>query len=249
MKALYTGKNIIHLKEVHSTNRYTAEMLSNSVPIADGSVIMADFQTAGKGQSAAIWESMPKENLLLSVYYRPHFLKIADQFMLSIAISLAICDFLKKHIENVTIKWPNDIYVGDQKIAGILIENSLQQDVIKNSIIGIGLNINQKTFSAQAKNACSLSQLTGLQYDLQQKLQILCECIEERYESIKTEDYLSIRLAYLQQLYRFQQPANYLINGQVQLGTIEGIDEFGRLSLSINGSMHYFNNKEITFII
>ena len=78
MKAPYTGKNIIHLKEVHSTNRYTAEMLSNSVPIADGSVIMADFQTAGKGQSAAIWESMPKENLLLSVYYRPHFLKIAD---------------------------------------------------------------------------------------------------------------------------------------------------------------------------
>lgn len=249
MKALYTGKNIIHLKEVHSTNRYTAEMLSNSVPIADGSVIMADFQTAGKGQSAAIWESMPKENLLLSVYYRPHFLKIADQFMLSIAISLAICDFLKKHIENVTIKWPNDIYVGDQKIAGILIENSLQQDVIKNSIIGIGLNINQKTFSAQAKNACSLSQLSGLQYDLQQMLQSLCECIEERYESIKTEDYLSIRLAYLQQLYRFQQPANYMINGQVQLGAIEGIDEFGRLSLSINGSMHYFNNKEITFII
>ena len=144
MKALYTGKNIIHLKEVHSTNRYTAEMLSNSVPIADGSVIMADFQTAGKGQLAAIWESMPKENLLLSVYYRPHFLKIADQFMLSIAISLAICDFLKKYIENVTIKWPNDIYVGDQKIAGILIENSVQQDVIKNSIIGIGLNINQK---------------------------------------------------------------------------------------------------------
>ncbi len=249
MKALYTGKNIIHLKEVHSTNRYTAEMLSNSVPIADGSVIMADFQTAGKGQSAAIWESMPKENLLLSVYYRPHFLKIADQFMLSIAISLAICDFLKKHIENVTIKWPNDIYVGDQKIAGILIENSLQQDVIKNSIIGIGLNINQKTFSAQAKNACSLSLLTGLQYDLQQMLQSLCECIEERYESIKTEDYLSIRLAYLQQLYRFQQPANYMINGQVQLGAIEEIDEFGRLSLSINGSMHYFNNKEITFII
>ena len=249
MKALYTGKNIIQLKEVHSTNRYTAEMLSNSVPIADGSVIMADFQTAGKGQSAAIWESMPKENLLLSVYYRPHFLKIADQFMLSIAISLAICDFLKKHIENVTIKWPNDIYVGDQKIAGILIENSLQQDVIKNSIIGIGLNINQKTFSAQAKNACSLSLLTGLQYDLQQMLQSLCECIEERYESIKTEDYLSIRLAYLQQLYRFQQPANYMINGQVQLGTIEGIDEFGRLALSINGSMHYFNNKEITFII
>ena len=249
MKALYTGKNIIHLKEVHSTNRYTAEMLSNSVPIADGSVIMADFQTAGKGQLAAIWESMPKENLLLSVYYRPHFLKIADQFMLSIAISLAICDFLKKYIENVTIKWPNDIYVGDQKIAGILIENSVQQDVIKNSIIGIGLNINQKTFSAYAKNACSLSQLTGLQYDLQQMLQILCECIEERYESIKTEEYLGIRLAYLQQLYRFQQPAKFMINDQVQTATITGIDEFGRLALAFDGSIHYFNNKEITFII
>ena len=249
MKALYTGKNIIHLKEVHSTNRYTAEMLSNSVPIADGSVIMADFQTAGKGQLAAIWESMPKENLLLSVYYRPHFLKIADQFMLSIAISLAICDFLKKYIENVTIKWPNDIYVGNQKIAGILIENSLQQDVIKNSIIGIGLNINQKTFSADTKNACSLSQLTGLQYDLQQMLQILCECIEERYESIKNEDYQSIRLAYLEQLYRFQHPAKYMINDQIQIATIEGVDEFGRLALAFDCRIHYFNNKEITFII
>ncbi len=249
MKALYTGKNIIHLKEVHSTNRYTAEMLSNSVPIADGSVIMADFQTAGKGQSGAIWESMPNENLLISIYYRPHFLKIADQFMLSIAISLAICDFLKNYIEDVTIKWPNDIYVSNQKIAGILIENSIQQDVINNSIIGIGLNINQKVFSTQAKNACSLSQLTGIQYDLQEMLQSLCKCIEERYDTIKSADYQSIRMEYLEKLYRLQHPANYMINGQVQLGTIEGIDEIGRLALSINGSMHYFSNKEITFII
>ena len=249
MKAPYTGKNIIHLKEVHSTNSYTAEMLSNSVPITEGSVIMADFQTAGKGQSGAIWESLPKENLLFSIYYRPHFLKIADQFMLSIAISLAICDFLKDYVEDVTIKWPNDIYVGNQKIAGILIENSIQQDVINSSIIGIGLNINQKVFSAQAENACSLSQLTGLQYDLQQMLQSLCKCIEERYDAIKIEDYQSIRLAYLEKLFRFQHPANYRIKGEVQLGTIEGIDEFGRLALSINGSMHYFNNKEITFII
>jgi BirA family biotin operon repressor/biotin-[acetyl-CoA-carboxylase] ligase len=169
--------------------------------------------------------------------------------MLSIAISLAICDFLKKYIDNVTIKWPNDIYVGDQKIAGILIENSLQQDVIKNSIIGIGLNINQKTFSAHTKNACSLSQLTGLTYDLQQMLQILCECIEERYESIKNEDYQSIRLAYLEQLYRFQHPAKYMINDQIQTATIEGVDEFGRLALAFDGRIHYFNNKEITFII
>ncbi len=249
MKALYTGKNIIHLKEVHSTNRYTAEMLSNSAPIAEGSVIMADFQTAGKGQSGAIWESMPKENLLLSVYYRPHFIKIADQFILSIAISLAICDLFKKYVENVTIKWPNDIYVGDQKIAGILIENSIQQDVIKNSIIGIGLNINQKTFSAHAKNACSLSQLTGLEYDLQQMLQILCECIEERYECIKTESYHSIRLEYLAQLYRFQHPSKFMINDRIRTATIVGIDEFGRLALAFDGSIHYFNNKEITFII
>jgi BirA family biotin operon repressor/biotin-[acetyl-CoA-carboxylase] ligase len=249
MKAPYTGKNIIHLKEVHSTNSYTAEMLSNSAPIAEGSVIMADFQTAGKGQLGAIWESLPKENLLFSIYYRPHFLKIADQFMLSVAISLAICDFLKNHIEDVTIKWPNDIYVGNQKIAGILIENSIQQDVINNSIIGIGLNINQKTFSAQAKNACSLSQLTGITYDLQQMLQSLCKCIEERYDAIKTADYQSIRLAYLEKLFGFQHPASYMINGQIQIGTIEGIDKIGRLALSINGSMHYFNNKEITFII
>lgn len=249
MKAPYTVKNIIHLKEVHSTNSYTAEMLSNSVPIAEGSVIMADLQTAGKGQSGAIWESLPKENLLISIYYRPHFLKIADQFMLSIAISLAICDFLKNYIEDVTIKWPNDIYVSNQKIAGILIENSIQQDVINNSIIGIGLNINQKIFSTQAKNACSLIQLTGIQYDLQQMLQSLCKCIEERYDTIKSANYQSIRMEYLEKLYRLQHPANYLINGQVQLGTIEGIDEIGRLALSINGSMHYFSNKEITFII
>lgn len=249
MKAPYTGKNIIHLKEVHSTNSYTAEMLSNSAPIAEGSVIMADFQTAGKGQSGAIWESLPKENLLFSIYYRPHFLKIADQFMLSIAISLAICDFLKNYIEDVAIKWPNDIYVGNQKIAGILIENSIQQDVINNSIIGIGLNINQKVFSAQAKNACSLIQLTGIQYDLPQMLQSLCECIEERYNAIKSQNYQNIRLDYLKQLYRLQQPANYMINDLLQIGTIEGIDEIGRLALAFEGSVHYFNNKEITFII
>lgn len=249
MKAQYTGKNTIHLAKVISTNSYTAELLSNSEPLAEGSVIMADFQSGGRGQNGAVWESNPELNLLLSVYYRPQFLKIEDQFLLSIAISLAICEFIEKYASNVQVKWPNDIYVGNQKIAGILIENSIQQHVIKNSIIGIGININQIEFSENAPNACSLLQLTGKKYDRELLLEELCDAIEEQYEWIRNSPKLTIQNAYLKKLFRFQQEAHFVIDEIAQTAKIVGIDDFGRLGVQLKEHIRYFNNKEISYIL
>lgn len=249
MKAQYTGKNTIHLAKVISTNSYTAELLSNSEPLAEGSVIMADFQSGGRGQSGDVWESKPELNLLLTVFYRPHFLKIEDQFLLSIAISLAVCEFLEKYVSNVQVKWPNDIYVGDQKIAGLLIENSIQQHVIKNSIIGIGININQIEFSANTPHACSLQQLTGRNYDRELLLAELCDALEVKYEWIRNSTKQTIQNAYLNKLFRYQQEAHFVIDDIAQTAKIVGIDGFGRLGLQLKEQVRYFNNKEISYIL
>lgn len=249
MKAQYTGKNTIHLAKVISTNSYTAELLSNSEPLAEGSVIMADFQSGGRGQSGAVWESISELNLLMSVYYRPSFLKLEDQFLLSIAMSLAICEFLEKYVTNVRVKWPNDIYVGNQKIAGLLIENSIQQHVIKNSIIGIGININQFEFSVYTPNACSLKQLTGKNYDRELLLAELCDALEEKYEWIRNSSKQTIQNAYLNKLFRYQQEANFVIDDIAQTAKIVGIDEFGRLAVQLKEQVRYFNNKEISYIL
>ena len=142
MSAQFTGKNLVHLERISSTNSYIQELLSNSTPLADGSVIMADEQTHGRGQQGNFWESEPHQNLTFSIYYMPDFLNIDRQYFLSIAVCLGICDFLEKYAEkDFLVKWPNDIYYKDKKIAGILIENSLMGDKIKHSIIGIGINI------------------------------------------------------------------------------------------------------------
>ena len=143
MSALFTGKNLVHFDRVSSTNNVLSDMLSNSKPLEEGSVIMADEQSNGKGQQGAFWEYEPHKNITLSLLYRPDFLTIEDQFYLSIAISLGISDFLEEALQQKShIKWPNDIYFAHYKIAGILIENTLMGSHLKTSIIGIGLNVN-----------------------------------------------------------------------------------------------------------
>ena len=117
------GKNTIHLEQVSSTNTYLLEMLSKSEPIAEGSVILADHQTEGRGQRGNIWKDSPKQNLCFSLLLKPTWLDLQNQFQLSMVIALALEQYLSSlGIEQVRIKWPNDIYVGQKKIAGIKVE-------------------------------------------------------------------------------------------------------------------------------
>ena len=134
------GKQIYHLDSVDSTNNFAAKLINDQI-CQNGAVILADEQTAGKGQMGNTWESERGSNLLCSIAWKPDNLSVNEQSKISWMVCLVLHKLLLRFGIEAEIKWPNDIYVGNQKIAGLLIENSIQQHVIKNSIIGIGIRV------------------------------------------------------------------------------------------------------------
>ncbi len=154
---------IIHLEEVDSTNAYIMREAANLVaPL----MVLAHTQTAGQGQRGNSWESEPGKNLTFSIFYRPTALPPMAQFSMSEAVALSVVDFLEAHGLEAKVKWPNDIYVGDSKICGILIRHSILGGVVSSSVIGVGIDVNQKVFLSDAPNPVSMWQLTGKEYDL-----------------------------------------------------------------------------------
>ena len=153
-----------YLKEVDSTNRYLRRLLLEET-LSEGSLVVTDFQQAGRGQVGNVWESEDGKNLLFSLLIYPHFLPVNRQFLISQIVSLSVKEVLELYIEGVQIKWPNDIYWKDRKICGILIEHDLMGEWLSQSIIGVGINVNQKEFRSDAPNPVSLLQITGKTYD------------------------------------------------------------------------------------
>lgn len=250
MSALFTGKNIIHFDRVSSTNNTLSEMLSNSKPLEEGSVILADEQSHGRGQHGTFWESAPAQNITLSLLFYPEFITIEKQFYLSMAVSLGICDFLQNELENdIQIKWPNDIYVGKQKIAGILIENSLINNRLKSSIIGIGLNVNQRFFNSDAPNPISMSLLSNRTYDIELLLSKLFHQIEIYYLHLKVGRYDYIKEKYLSKLFRYHENSMYSIDNNIVSAKIVDVETSGRLVLLINNERKSYDTKEIGFIL
>ena len=247
---LFTGKLINYLPSCHSTNDIAVQMIQSENMVFEGTVIITDNQTAGRGQRGNIWEACTGENLTFSLILKPNFLKASDQFQLNVAVSMGVLDFLSEFIdENLKVKWSNDIYVGDKKMGGILIENSLQGYQIGHSIIGIGLNINQTEFSNE--RATSLRKITQnpLKYDLSELLKKLLENIEINYLKIKSRQYESLKVGYLSNLFRFEEYHYFKKNGQQFLGRITGIDETGKLGIETDGNVIYFDFKEVEFVI
>lgn len=169
---------IVWVDEATSTNSLLAQQCDE---LLHGTVIAARRQTAGRGQRGNSWESQPDSNLTFSLLLRPQTILAARQFELSMIVSLGVCDALSEASGLAfKVKWPNDIYVGDKKICGILIENSLEGNRIGRSIAGIGININQERFLSDAPNPISLKNLTGHTFDLEQLLCNVCETILSR---------------------------------------------------------------------
>lgn len=155
--------NFIELDECVSTNSALAAMAGEC---DHGTVLSTRCQTAGRGQRGNSWEAAPGENITMSLLLRPKGLHPARQFVISEAVSLAIVKVLHSYLpcrcgESVSIKWPNDIYYGDRKICGILIENSITSTGINHSIVGIGINVNQERFLSNAPNPVSMRQIAG----------------------------------------------------------------------------------------
>ena len=240
--------SIVHrIHETDSTNNYAAnQLLTKRLP--EGSVFIADSQIDGRGQASNRWESEPGKNLTFSILLYPDFLEISRQFELSKAISLGVADFLNENTPDVSIKWPNDIYLENRKVAGILIENSIRINKISSSIIGIGLNINQKIFVSDAPNPVSLSLMTGLDYNLEDSLSKLCLKIDARYGQLCQGRFSQIDHDYTQILYRNGIWSRYSDNKGDFEGKILGVDSIGQLRIETkSGAINKYQFKEVSF--
>lgn len=247
---LFVGHNLITLNEVDSTNTFLKDAVSKSTPLLDGTVILAEKQFAGRGQAENSWQSEPGKNLTFSILLNSFFLPVDRQFELNKAISIALNDVLKKYfLHSAFIKWPNDLYIGNKKIGGMLIENIVQGNKIRHAIIGIGLNVNQEDFPANLKNITSLKQELHQDYNLIGLLGEICSAVEARYLQLKAGSIKKINEEYRNQLYLRDEWASFKFDGRVQNGKIIGITEIGQLILETENETRCFNNKEIEFII
>lgn len=244
--------HLIEKESLSSTNNTLAELLRMVPDMEEGTVVRAIEQTAGKGQPGNHWESEAKKNITMSLLLRPEFLSIVDHFFISIAMSLGITDYLKsKNIDGVCIKWPNDIYVGNNKICGILIENSIIGHTIDSSIVGIGLNINQENFLSNAPNPISLTNITGESYDLHSELNLLCNSLLRRYVMLANGNQETLKEEYISRLYRFNQMADYKLPSADNIfkAKITGVAPEGRLIMeSDSGKIMKFAFKEVVFV-
>jgi BirA family biotin operon repressor/biotin-[acetyl-CoA-carboxylase] ligase len=233
---------IIHIGETDSTNQWLKDHTEGQTPC----VVVADFQTAGRGCGTNTWESEQGKNLLFSVMLHPENLPANKQFQISMAISLAIVDAVGQLVGDLSIKWPNDIYWRNGKLAGILIENRLQGTLIKDSIIGVGLNVNQREFKSKAPNPVSLWQITGQETDREQLLQDILE----RLERYMAPSNLPNGEAYRKKLYRRKGFHPYTDKDGAFMAEIAGVEADGHLLLiDDNGQQRRYAFKEVTFII
>ena len=241
---LFTGQQLVFVPECHSTNSLASELATKNI-LSEGSVVITTNQTAGRGQRGNAWETAAELNLTFSILVKPTFLSVKNQFYLTIITSLAVVDFLKEQsVAEVKIKWPNDILIGKKKICGILIENSVQQETIQQSIVGIGLNINQKNFGIST--ATSLAVVKDRDFDLNESLNFLLENFEKRYLQLRSGKLAELKSGYLENLFGIGEPQTFISNGKEFEGIIEGVNENGELKVSDNGNTSSFKLKEIS---
>jgi BirA family biotin operon repressor/biotin-[acetyl-CoA-carboxylase] ligase len=212
----------------------------------EGTVVITANQTAGRGQRGNTWLVQPGKNLTFSLFLKPTFLKADEQFFLTIIISLAVTDSLFEIPKGeAKIKWPNDILVNGKKVCGILIENSISQSGIQQTIIGIGLNVNQEKFSMDT--ATSIKLISEEDQDLNSVLNLLLENIEKRYLQLRNRKLDELKTDYLNRLFGKDEQRNFLVGEKQVSGKILGVDSSGKLIVEIDGQNISFNNKEIAF--
>lgn len=243
------GNNIIHFDQLPSTNAHAAYLLSKSKP-SEGTVISTDNQYDGKGQLSNKWESAPFKNVSLSVILYPTFLTAQDQFRFNQAVSLAIFHTIEAILPGkVRIKWPNDIYIQNRKVAGILIQNQIQGKKISTSIIGIGINVNQGEFKSDAPNPTSLFIASGKVIDLINFRESLYSNLTQQYHALRLKAYKTLNDQYLQLMYQKNTLAKYMIKDNQEVeGTITGVNDHGLLQVIIDGKVHEFGFKEIRYL-
>jgi BirA family biotin operon repressor/biotin-[acetyl-CoA-carboxylase] ligase len=224
------GHSFIELKSVDSTNNYAMAQAAAGMA-SHGTLFFATDQWAGKGQRGRAWTSAPGENIILSAVLEPVALSIAQTFGLSACVALACYDFFSRYAGqgSTRIKWPNDLYWGDRKAGGILIENSFRGERWLYSIAGMGININQEQFPESVRNAVSLRQITGLSFDTPILARELGECLDRRYGELERNGSATILEQYNARLYGRGQEVRLKKENIVFETRVEGVSPQGEL--------------------
>ena len=247
----------IHLSEVSSTNTWVLQQLSAKQPLQDCTVVWTDSQTAGRGQVGNVWESTPGLNLTFSMLLKPAFLAPRNQFVISEIAALSVLKAVQAEMpdKKVSVKWPNDIYVGDEKICGMLIENQLQGMSFSHSVIGIGLNVNQEKWVGNAPNPTSIKLQCGKELPIEQLLDNIVAHILSDYESLCISPESAqkrIHDLFVQNLYRGEGYFPYVDakTEEAFQARIEDIEPSGCLHLKDeNGTLRTYGFKEVKFVL
>jgi len=248
MNPTIIGSHFIHKDRITSTND-EAESLLQTGPVQDGTVIVTEYQESGRGHAGTTWESAYGKNLLLSVIFKPDFLEPRDQFYISKVLALGAKDFIDLYLDEVSIKWPNDIYVGNDKIAGILIENVITGNQFTYAIGGLGINANQKTFSEDLPNPTSIALKLGADIELSQGLKLLCTMINNHYHSLLKGQYGDLDKRYDASLYRRGHWTAFQMGGTSFEGKIAGVEPTGELLIEMkSGQKKKFRFKEVEYL-
>ena len=247
MNTLFVGKKCFKLNEISSTNDWLLTRISKQ-KFHEGTVVFASVQTNGKGQRGSKWFSQPHKSLTFSVLFKPSFLSPIHAFDLSICVALALSDSLNKLRSGFKIKWPNDIYFEDKKIAGILIENQMSRFKYQNAVVGIGLNVNQLHFD-DLSNAISLKQIIGIEFPLVKVMEHICESLEARYLMLRSGYFKVLKKAYMSNLYGLNQLQYFMVHNKKWNGKIINVLRNGLLQIELeDGEIRDYDIKEIKFL-
>lgn len=240
-------------ESIGSTNTYLRE-LKGGDPEYDYEVAVADFQTAGRGQKGNTWESEQGKNLLFSILAHPHNIKVQEQFYISEAIALAVSDSViaalgAEYSDGVSVKWSNDVYWKDFKMAGILIENTLQGDRILDTVAGVGLDVNQEVFVSDAPNPISLKNITGREFDRDAILSDIVQLFIG-YMELPADKRPEVDRLYRDRLYRREGYHKFRDENGIFEARIEGIRPDGCLMLQTSTGEHrVYEFKQVQFIL
>jgi BirA family biotin operon repressor/biotin-[acetyl-CoA-carboxylase] ligase len=242
-----------HLKETASTNAWlmalARERMQNGDPLPDLYAVYADFQSAGRGAGTNRWHSTRGLNILISIYVETG-LAAADQFVFNLWFAITTRLFLARYVPDVLVKWPNDMYVNNRKLAGDLTEHNVVGGCLAFTVAGIGINVNEMCFPDEIPNPTSLFLETGIRYDVDRILEEYLALLRERRPLLNTTHATELRNDYLAHLYRRDEPHPYLIDGQRVIGIIRDIDRYGRLILEHpDGTRRSYGFKEVAYEI
>lgn len=240
---------LFKLDAINSTNTYLRQLSKKSETV-NWTVVSAEYQTMGRGQVDTKWISEKGKNLIISILIKFNSLKIQDQFYLNCAISLGIYEALISYkLTKLKIKWPNDIMADNRKLGGILIENSLKSDYIYQSIVGIGLNVNQENFSTYPFKAVSIKNLTNTSVDRNILLHVIIDSIKKHIVLLNNKEFVFLHQKYEEVLFRINKPHMFQSKEQTFLGKIIGVTKDGQIQIEDkNEQVKKFNFKKVKFL-